>query len=145
MLDDFAEFESQMETYTTDILKFYAKNDGFTNIDSIKDNLNTITSRRTFNPINITYKEMVSTGNIGLVLNRDLKNKIVRYYNSLERLTLIIQNNNTFLVDQIFNPVVLKYTLFTIDLSDERFSKTTDSIIQENKLLTLKHTSNHLL
>jgi hypothetical protein len=48
------------------------------------------------------YTELLSTGRLGVIEDRDLRDAIIRYYESIERVELIIQNNNdVYLDDQL--------------------------------------------
>lgn len=61
-----------------------------------------IGSRRTFLITDPTYTDLISSGNIGLLHNISFKNKLIKYYQALERIEKIIQNNNAFIVDQLY-------------------------------------------
>jgi hypothetical protein len=115
LLKEYTKDESYFYENGLDVLRHFAKHKAFTNKDSILPKLNSLASRRTFNPINTTFKELVSTGNIGLIRNETLKRNIMRHYNELERVVLITSYNNTNIVDGLFNPVLLEQTLFTND------------------------------
>ena len=52
--------------------------------------------RYTFTIISPTYTELLSTGNLDLITNEDLKVKIVKYYEDLELTSQIIQKNNDY-------------------------------------------------
>ena len=90
------------------ISKSYKVNKSFILNDSIIYKLNNLSIRRTFNPINTTFKELVSTGNIDLLRNKKLKRNITKLYNELDRVSLVTLNNNTNLIDGLYNPVLVK-------------------------------------
>lgn len=90
------------------ISKSYKANKSFILNDSIIYKLNNLSIRRTFNPINTTFKELVSTGNIDLLRNKELKRNITKLYNELERVSLVTLNNNTNLIDGLYNPILVK-------------------------------------
>lgn len=117
LLDTYIMLESTFYNAGHQILKHYEKHKGFLKIDSILPNLNSLATRNTFNPINTTYEELIATGNIRIIQNETIKREIIRYYNALERTTLVITSNNTNLVDGIFNPVLFEQTLFTANSS----------------------------
>ena len=117
LLETYIMIESTFYNDGLQILKHHEKHKGFLEIDSILPNLNSLATRNTFNPINTTYKELISTGNIRIIQNETIKRDIIRYYNALDRTTVIITSNNTNLVDGIFNPVLFEQTLFTANSS----------------------------
>lgn len=90
----------------------YAKNKAFLMNDTLLSKLNLLGTRITFTPVNTTFKELVSTGNIGLIRNEKLKRKIMQYFNELERISTISSNNNTNLVDGLYNPLLFEQTVF---------------------------------
>jgi len=45
------------------------------------------------------YTELLSTGRLGVIEDRDLRDAIIRYYESIERTELVIQNNNDLYLD----------------------------------------------
>lgn len=144
LLDDYIIYESG---YTEDgiyILNNFAKYNSFTVLDSIVPKLNYLTERRTFNPINTTFQELSSAGDIRLIRNVALKREIIRYYHELERWTLINANNNTNLVDRIYNPVIHKNTLYVRSSEESDFTFLNDSIFGSDSLKELRLTSNKM-
>jgi len=73
----------------------------------IKD-ISAMASRKTFVRDDATFTDLLSSGNIDLLKNIDLKNKIIIFYQELERYENVIQNNNSLFTDQQFIPLVLK-------------------------------------
>jgi len=95
----------------------------------------------TFNPGNITYKEMIATGNIGLIKSTDLKNEIIRYYHPLERHAMITLNNNSNLVDGNYCQKLFSHSLFVEDMDVESGTTICDSIFGNESLKGLHSTS----
>jgi len=93
------------------VLEHYAKNKAFIINDTLLSKLNILVIRNSFSPINTTYEELVSTGEIGQIRDRTLKRKIMQCYSNIEHAALITSSNNTNLVDGLFNPVLLEQTL----------------------------------
>ena len=86
--------------------------------------LTNLLTRKTFRIIDATYADLLSTGDLGLISNTTIKNDIVVYFQDLERMESVIQNNNTDIIDDIFLPEVQKISLYHIKdgsllLSDE--------------------------
>lgn len=75
---------------------------------SFMADLSILTGRRTFVSIDLTYTDLVSSGNIGLISDEQIRLAIIEYYQSIERIEKIIQNNNTLIVDNKYAPVALK-------------------------------------
>ena len=75
-------------------------------------NLSELTSRKTFVSTNPTYTDLISSGNIDLIQNNDFKNKLIIYYQDLERIEKVIQNNNSLLTDQNYNPKIFGLIYF---------------------------------
>jgi len=90
------------------IIKNYQQNNGLI-IDSIFFKHATfITSRKTFVITNPTYTDLISSGNINIINNIEIKDKLIKYYQELERVEKITQNNNSLLVDQNYLSVFNK-------------------------------------
>lgn len=60
-------------------------------------------TRKTFVRTDPTYADLISTGNIGLIRNSELRNELIEYYQELERYEKILQNNNTLLVNEMYS------------------------------------------
>ena len=80
------------------------------------------------------YTELLSTGRLGVIEDRDLRDAIIRFYESIERTELIIQNNNNvYLDDHIMSTyyrdgLVLAYT--AMDVGNEVLNKGNELIAQ---------------
>jgi len=136
------------------VFEHYAKNKAFVINDTLLSKLNILAIRNSFSPINTTYEELVSTGEIGQIRNRALKRKIMQFYSNLERAALVTSSNNTNLVDGLFNPVLLEQTLLILrsnirDVSAKHyfneFQQKQQQIFDSNSLKNLYHTSGKLL
>ena len=75
---------------------------------SFSKNLLDLTARRTFKIYNPTFTELLSSGQVSLLTDPELKNTVVAYYQELMRFEKIVQNNNLYLTDQNFVPTSLK-------------------------------------
>jgi hypothetical protein len=72
-------------------------------IDSLTSyRLQVLMERKTFVRTDPTYEELISTGNIDVLKNSDLRNSLLEYYQELERVEKVIQNNNTLNIDQLY-------------------------------------------
>ncbi len=68
--------------------------------------LQLLTGRFTFVANKATFTNLGATGNIVLIENEELKNSIVRYYQLLDYVTSVVNNNNLFVIDSIFGEFV---------------------------------------
>lgn len=64
-----------------------------------------------FHPIKTTFQELIAIGNIGIIQDKPTKRKIIQYYNELERISMVIANNNSHRIDAIYQLRVLELTL----------------------------------
>jgi len=143
VLKDYIKTEDQFYLDGQDILIHFSNNKGFYNMETVYPKLNGLIMRKTFNPINTTFKELISTGGIRQIQNDSLKYAIMRYNNNLERINMIVSNNNARLVDGLYNPTVHRQSVLSpghipglgIDLH----------LIDSTSLITLKKTSSNLL
>jgi hypothetical protein len=70
--------------------------------ERVAEALTRLISRRTLRLARATYSELLSTGNIGLIRNVALRDRIVRLYETNERWISVIDRNNLSFVDQMF-------------------------------------------
>lgn len=112
LIEIYVEEENEFYESGIYISEHYAKNKAFIINDTLLSKLNILGFRRTFNPINTTFNELISTGGIGLIRNENLKRRIMRHYKELERVSIISSYNNSNLVDGLFNPVMFSQTLY---------------------------------
>ncbi|MCF6295569.1 MAG: DUF6090 family protein [Flavobacteriaceae bacterium] len=64
--------------------------------------------RKTFVITDPTYTDLISSGNINIIKNQAYKNQLLNFYQELERIEKIIQNNNSLIVDQHYIAAFLK-------------------------------------
>ena len=80
--------------------------------EAISRSLTVLASRRTMNLTNATYEDLISTGNLQLIRNLELRSQIVEFYEEAERDIEIHNKNNTFFVDDMFVTGVFGSGLF---------------------------------
>lgn len=73
--------------------------------------LNQLTARRTLRLARATYTDLLSTGNLRLIRNAALRDKVVDFYERAERALLIRDRNNQMFVDQMYMPYLLDSAL----------------------------------
>ena len=69
--------------------------------------LGQLTARRTLRLGRATYTDLLSTGNLRLIRNADLRDRIVRLYEANERAQLIRDRNNQEFVDRMYMTYLL--------------------------------------
>jgi len=74
--------------------------------------LSIATERKTFVRTDPTYTDLISSGNIDIIKDISFKNKLIEYYQNLERIEKVNQNNNIHLNDQIYFSEILKLIYF---------------------------------
>lgn len=74
----------------------------------IYSSLAMLVSRRTLSLSSATYDQMVSSGHLQLIRNHELRNRIVRFFATMERNERITDNNNRALIDNVFVPFVMR-------------------------------------
>lgn len=87
--------------------------------------LTNLLARKTFIINDAAYTDLISSGNINIISNDSIKNQIIMYYQELERISMIIQNNNIHIVDGMIGPVIIRFGYY---YSDEENSSNTASL-----------------
>lgn len=70
--------------------------------EAVAAKLSRLTSRRTLRLVRATYTDLVSTGNLRLISNPALRDRVVKYYEESDRRIAIVDRNNQFFVDQMY-------------------------------------------
>ena len=106
LIDQDTSIEVQLENEETFfkscnyIIKDYQQNSTLVIDSTFFKHATILTSRKTFVITDPTYTDLISSGNINILKNIDFKDKLIKYYQELERIEKIIQNNNSLLIDQ---------------------------------------------
>jgi hypothetical protein len=122
--------------------KAYNFETGFQISQTSLRSLTALSDRFTFNLVNPTYKELLSTGKIELISDQETKDKLMRYYENLELWGIIIQKNNDT-KDFSFLPQL--FTLFemagvnsrNVDLDNPRINSSFDGYNTPARILRL--------
>ncbi len=129
-----------------DILQHIKSKDGFKNIDSISSKINDLTIRYTLRINNTTFQELNNTGQINIFRNPNLKKEIVAFYQTNERASDNIQNNNTNLIDNLMIPDIMDLTAFSsAAYSDELLILVSELGLQPFENDMVKTTAENLL
>ena len=73
-----------------------------TDRETVAEAIGHLTQRRTLRLVRATYEDLLSTGNLGLIRDADLRDRIVKLYEESDRTTMLFDRNNQQLVDQLF-------------------------------------------
>jgi hypothetical protein len=144
-LDEYILYESAYIANGVEVLKHYARHKAFVEMDSIHNDMFKLSERRTFNPITTTFEELNSTGDIALIRKEGIKREVIKYYNDLERVALIISNNNTNHVDAMFNSVLIEQSGFRSRSIHDLFLGEVDSVYRTDLFERMNSISEKML
>jgi len=65
-----------------------------------------LNGRHTFKANRVTFNNMISNGSINLISDAKLQNRIIRYFQRLDYVESVVNNNNLYMVDSNFGPFV---------------------------------------
>lgn len=137
-IEDHIKREEEFFEISQDILENYYENNSLT-LDSVFfDKGSRLIIRVTFSINDPTFTDLVSSGNIKLIKDSAKKDQIIQYYQSLERVEKIMQNNNSLLIDQIFVPIYMKHG-YLIPSAFEGYRLITAQTKISDKLLNQSH------
>lgn len=100
--------------------------------EAVASALGSLTARRTLRLGRATYTDLLSTGNLRLIRNASLRDRIIRLYENNERAQLIRDRNNQEFVDRMYMTYLLDHgyvaprqtrDLPTITQNDEAFAQ----------------------
>ena len=101
----------------------YFNSNSFKDLDSLFfKKLSDLHTRKTFVVNDPTYTDLLSSGNIDLIKEQIFKDKLIQYYHELERIEKVIQNNNSFLVDEQFGSKFLDVGYYYADNENDEIS-----------------------
>lgn len=101
------DYETHINKIATPIISHYKNHQGF-KIDSVfTGNIGNLTGRKTFVKNSPTYIELISSGNIDIISDNTIKDEIIKYYQELERIELVINKNNNLYTDAVFIPEII--------------------------------------
>lgn len=103
------DFERGYYEATSRIIDYYNKHQEFLIDSTFFKDASYITERKTFVITDPTYTDLISSGNITIIKNKVNKEKLLNYYQDLERIEKVIQNNNSLLTDQHYVSTFLKH------------------------------------
>jgi len=105
-------YEINQKNYVENILQSYYESSRI-ELDSVfLMSSSKLVGRKTFNRNDPTYTALLTTGNISLIKEDQLKSELFEYYQKLEQLENMIQFNNTLYVDQVYKPTILQNSYY---------------------------------
>ncbi len=101
-LEDYVEFESGNVNLGAEAYRAMAEDKLPGDVKQLQQLLSGLASRRTLNLVSAAYTDLTSTGNLQLIRNQHLRNKVVQLFARMEQAEAIIQNNNSAHIDDIY-------------------------------------------
>ena len=95
------EFETSMANTAVAAYDLINDNDPAQHSNQIGKMLAAVSIRRTLFLDSAAYTDLISTGNLGLITDRELRDRITRYFSDVERRELIVEKNNRVFVDEM--------------------------------------------
>ena len=111
-LDFYIEFQDLIIQNSKKIVNHFDENNGFYNMDSIYPRLNDLSIRTTFINKNSSLTEMINSGEINILRNKELKKDLLEFNQEIVTFMNITQNNNTNLIDLLIVPNLIKSSNF---------------------------------
>lgn len=137
------EYEFSIIQLAKPIIIHYKEHREFEINSAFTASIGRLTGRMTFVRNNPTYIELLSSGNIDIISSDSLKNKLINYYQQMERMEQIINKNNNLFTDAVFIPNMLQLSevqlssIYYTDLSKNLFAEiagiTSDSLVDLNE------------
>ncbi|MEL6950511.1 MAG: hypothetical protein AAGM16_10420 [Pseudomonadota bacterium] len=107
-LGEYVDYEAQNTRSATAILKWLDDGTGIVDYDAMRGELWAIASRRTLRLVSGGYTDLLSTGNLQLIEDRELRNAILGFFAEASRVQGVIDKNNTKFVDELILPFLLE-------------------------------------
>ncbi len=102
-----ATYEAEQKERSLDMYRAISSANIPENTDSLSIVMAMLGGRRTLTLKNPTYQDLLNTGNLQLISNGALRDKIVEFYEAMELSFEIINKNNSTFVDDGYNRVVM--------------------------------------
>ncbi|MDT7831537.1 DUF6090 family protein [Flavobacteriaceae bacterium S356] len=126
------------------ILMDYNKRYHFSDVDSLDSKLNTLMITDNFPYVNNTYEELVSSGQLGLIQNKDLSTDIIDYYLFTKDSEIDVKNNIENVFYMVIYPILNE--LVQIELEEEGLEENELSLLKNDEKIrqfVLKKLENH--
>lgn len=87
--------------------------------DAASQGLESLLGRRTIHVIQPAYEDLINTGNLRLIRNQTLRDRLVSFYEEAERLVDIHNKNNAIFVDELYAHEMLRAGLLYYNRQSE--------------------------
>jgi hypothetical protein len=114
MLDEFISFEEKQAADGVLAYRALGRPSAVQDREAVSVALNHLLSRRTLRFTKATYTDLIGTGNVRLIRNGGLRDRIVGLYEGNDRLAAIIDRNNQSFVDQMYAMYLMDTALVVI-------------------------------
>lgn len=102
------EFEKEKMDIGVEAFKILDTPDLGANKEKLGSLLGALFARRTLNLSSATFDEIVSSGHLQLIRNRDLRDHLVRFFAQMELRERIAEKNNQDLIDDVYIPFLMR-------------------------------------
>ena len=129
------------------LLKDYNRLKSFTKIDSLNNKLNVLTFAHSFPNTNNTYQELVSSGQLSLIKDKELSLELIDFYLFCEDNFIEVKKNNDNLYFKEVYPVLNKLSQYNLSfekLNNEEIMINNNEIINEYLNIELDKPANIL-
>ena len=146
-IDDQISYESNFVTTAISLLNYFNEQSFHQTDSAFFSKLSILQSRKTFVITDPTYTDLLSSGNIDIIENTRFKDKLIQYYQELERTEKIIQNNNSLFIDQQYASIFLSmgYYVSSDDLNTSKYVPKTNMKLRSTYENELENISKSLL
>ncbi|MDX1314035.1 MAG: DUF6090 family protein [Eudoraea sp.] len=106
-LGTYAEFDKEVISNAEALLQARYDQGNFRVDDTFSKQLSILNNRSTFRKHNTTYRELLATGDLNLLMDQALKQEILLYFQKVDQYETIIRQNNEY-IDNHFAPLALR-------------------------------------
>lgn len=121
-LKTYAEFDKEVINNAESLLQAYYDRGSISVDDEFSKQISVLNNRSTFRKHNTTYLELLSTGDLNLLTDQNLKQSIMLYFQKVEQYETIIRQNNEY-IDNHFAPLALQVSTHYVPNHQIKWSK----------------------
>jgi hypothetical protein len=110
-LDEFADFEARQTADGVAAYRALANGVAPADREAVAQALSNLTTRRTIRITRATYSNLISTGDMRLISDASLRDRIVRHHEQSDRYASVIESNNRICVDQMYVMCTLDHAI----------------------------------
>ncbi len=121
-LETYAEFDKEVISNAEALLQARYDQGNFQVDETFSKQLSILNNRSTFRKHNTTYLELLSTGDLNLLMDHALKQEILLHFQKVDQYETIIRQNNEY-IDNHFAPLALRVGTHYIPNHQLKWSK----------------------